>query len=81
VQRCPRRTLKATYSEARRAAPAGLLVAPRSSRAWAWKASIYLATLALDPTGRGRQRWNNRWKSALNEFDVLFDGRLTAGRV
>ncbi|MGW2439462.1 hypothetical protein ACWCY1_22325 [Streptomyces goshikiensis] len=39
------------------------------------------ATLALDPTGRGRQRWNNRWKSALNEFDVLFDGRLTAGRV
>ncbi|MFJ9034877.1 transposase [Streptomyces sp. NPDC102274] len=42
---------------------------------------LYLATLALDPTGRGRQRWNNRWKSALNEFDVLFDGRLTAGRV
>ncbi|TJZ95832.1 transposase [Actinacidiphila oryziradicis] len=36
---------------------------------------LYLATLALDPTGRGRQRWNNRWKSALNEFDVLFDGR------
>ncbi|MFD5521058.1 IS256 family transposase [Streptomyces sp. NPDC127066] len=42
---------------------------------------LYLAALALDPTGRGRQRWNNRWKSALNEFDVLFDGRLTAGRV
>jgi transposase-like protein len=42
---------------------------------------LYLATLALDPTGRGRQRWNNRWKSALNEFDVLFDGRLAAGRV
>ncbi|WSQ14279.1 IS256 family transposase [Streptomyces sp. NBC_01231] len=42
---------------------------------------LYLATLALDPTGRGRQRWNNRWKAALNEFDVLFDGRLTAGRV
>ncbi|MFE9924299.1 transposase [Streptomyces sp. NPDC005774] len=42
---------------------------------------LYLAALALDPTGRGRQRWNNRWKSALHEFDVLFDGRLTAGRV
>ncbi|MFI1488060.1 IS256 family transposase [Streptomyces sp. NPDC020747] len=42
---------------------------------------LYLTTLALDPTGRGRQRWNNRWKSALNEFDLLFDGRLTAGRV
>lgn len=42
---------------------------------------LYLATLALDPTGRGRQRWSNRWKSALNEFDLLFDGRLTAARV
>ncbi|WP_138909941.1 IS256 family transposase [Streptomyces chryseus] len=42
---------------------------------------LYLATLALDPTGHGRQRWSNRWKSALNEFDLLFDGRLTAGRV
>lgn len=42
---------------------------------------LYLATLALDPTGRGRQHWNNRWKSALNEFDLLFGGRLTAGRV
>ncbi|MEU0351429.1 IS256 family transposase [Streptomyces sp. NPDC006237] len=41
---------------------------------------LYLTTLALDPTGRGRQRWNNHWKSALNEFDLLFDGRLTAGR-
>ncbi|MFF4138986.1 hypothetical protein ACFY1B_48055 [Streptomyces mirabilis] len=42
---------------------------------------LYLATLALDPTGRGRQRWNNCWKAALNEFDVLLDGRLAAGRV
>ncbi|MEU3355706.1 IS256 family transposase [Streptomyces sp. NPDC037389] len=41
---------------------------------------LYLATLALDPTGRGRQRWSNRWKAALNEFDVLFDGRLTANQ-
>jgi putative transposase len=42
---------------------------------------LYLTTLALDPTGRGRQRWSNKWKKALNEFDLLFDGRLTAGRV
>ncbi len=42
---------------------------------------LYLTTLALDPTGRGRQRWSNRWKSALNKFDLLFDGRLTAGGV
>jgi transposase-like protein len=42
---------------------------------------LYLATLALDPTGKGRQRWSNRWKSAMNAFDTVFDGRLTAGRV
>ncbi|MFJ4007764.1 transposase [Streptomyces sp. NPDC090023] len=42
---------------------------------------LCLATLAIDPTGRGRQRWNTHWKSALDEFDVLFDGRLTAARV
>jgi transposase-like protein len=42
---------------------------------------LYLATLALDPSGRGRQRWNNKWKAALNEFDQLFDGRLAAARV
>ncbi len=41
---------------------------------------LYLATLALDPTGRGRKRWNNRWKGAMNAFDVAFDGRLSAGR-
>ncbi|MFE4476932.1 transposase, partial [Kitasatospora sp. NPDC056789] len=42
---------------------------------------LYLATLALDPTGRGRQRWSNRWLGALNAFDIAFDGRLSAGRV
>jgi putative transposase len=42
---------------------------------------LYLATLALDPTGRGRQRWSNRWKAAMNAFDTVFDGRLTANRV
>jgi len=25
-------------------------------------------------------RWTNRWKAALNAFDITFDGRLTAGR-
>jgi len=39
---------------------------------------VYLAVMSLDPTGRGRQRWTNRWKGALNAFDVAFDGRLTA---
>jgi putative transposase len=41
---------------------------------------LYLATLALDPTGKGRVRWSNRWKAALGAFDVTFDGRVSAGR-
>jgi hypothetical protein len=41
---------------------------------------IYLATLALDPTGKGRARWTNRWKAAPGEFDLKFDGRVSAGR-
>ncbi len=41
---------------------------------------LYLVIVSLDPTGRGRQRWTNRWKAALNAFDITFDGRLTAGR-
>jgi transposase-like protein len=41
---------------------------------------LYLVIISLDPTGRGRQRWSNRWKKALNAFDVTFDGRLSAGR-
>jgi putative transposase len=40
----------------------------------------YLAIMSLDPTGRGRKRWTNRWKAALNAFDITFDGRLSAGR-
>ncbi len=42
---------------------------------------LYLTTLALDPTGRGRKRWTSRWKEAMNAFDIAFDGRLTAERV
>jgi transposase-like protein len=41
---------------------------------------LYLALMSLDPTGRGRGRWSNRWKGALNAFDITFDGRLSAGR-
>jgi putative transposase len=40
----------------------------------------YLAIMSLDPTGKGRKRWTNRWKAALNAFDITFDGRLSAGR-
>ncbi|TCM45754.1 hypothetical protein [Kribbella sp. VKM Ac-2568] len=24
--------------------------------------------------------WSNRWKKALNAFEITFDGRLSAGR-
>ena len=41
---------------------------------------LYLALMSLDPTGKGRRRWMNRWKAALNAFDMTFDGRLSAGR-
>jgi putative transposase len=41
---------------------------------------VYLAILSLDPTGRGRQRWSNRWKEALNAVEITFDGRLSANR-
>jgi transposase-like protein len=35
---------------------------------------LYLAIMSLDPTGKGRKRWTNRWKAALNAFDITFDG-------
>jgi hypothetical protein len=38
---------------------------------------LYLAVTSLDPTGKGRKRWTNRWKAALNAFDITFDGRLS----
>jgi transposase-like protein len=41
---------------------------------------LYLVIISLDPTGRGRQRWSNRWKGALNAFDITFEGRLSAAR-
>jgi putative transposase len=37
---------------------------------------LYLTIRSLDPTGRGRQRWSNRWKPALNAFAITFEGRI-----
>lgn len=37
---------------------------------------LYLATRALDPTGRGTARWATRWKPALNAFAITFEGRI-----
>jgi hypothetical protein len=31
---------------------------------------LYLAIMSLDPTGRAPKRWINRWKAALNAFDI-----------
>jgi putative transposase len=39
---------------------------------------VYLAVMSLDPTGRGRQRWSNRWKGALNAFTIAFPDRIIA---
>lgn len=41
---------------------------------------VYLAVMALDPTGKGRARWTQRWKQSLNVFDIRFDGRLSNPR-
>ena len=41
---------------------------------------VYLAIMSLDPKGTARRRWSNRWKAALNAFEIMFDGRLSAGR-
>lgn len=35
----------------------------------------YLVAWSPDRTGRGRARWTMRWKSALNVFGTVFDGR------
>jgi putative transposase len=40
---------------------------------------VYLALMSLDPTGRGRQRWSNRWKGALNAFTIAFPDRIMVG--
>jgi putative transposase len=37
---------------------------------------VYLALMSLDPTGKARQRWSNRWKPALNAFTVAFPDRI-----
>src|SRR5688500_7554118 len=37
---------------------------------------LYLMVRSLDPTGRGSERWMNRWKPALNAFAITFEGRL-----
>jgi putative transposase len=41
---------------------------------------LYLTVCSLDPTGKGRTRWSNKWKAALNALDIAFDGRVSAGR-
>jgi transposase-like protein len=41
---------------------------------------LYLAILSLDPTGTARQRWSNKWKGALNAFEIAFHGRLHPDR-
>jgi putative transposase len=37
---------------------------------------LYLTVRSLHPAGRGRARWINRWKAALNAFAVTFEDRI-----
>jgi len=37
---------------------------------------LYLVTLSLDPTGRGRARWVIRWRAARNALAITFDWRI-----
>lgn len=37
---------------------------------------LYLALIALDPTGTAKARWAKRWKPALHAFEITFEGRL-----
>ena len=37
---------------------------------------LYLVIRSLDATGRGRQRWMNRWKPTLNAAAIAFEGRI-----
>jgi hypothetical protein len=38
---------------------------------------VYMALMSLDPTGKGRKRWNTHWIAPLNAFQIPFEGRLT----
>ncbi|WP_245537922.1 IS256 family transposase [Tsukamurella paurometabola] len=38
--------------------------------------TLYLVTRALDPSGRGQNRWAARWKPALNAFAITFADRI-----
>jgi len=37
---------------------------------------LYLVARSLDPQGRAKARWANKWKPALNAFAITFPGRL-----
>jgi len=41
---------------------------------------LYLTVISLDSTGRGRKRWTNRWKKALNAFEIAFEGRMISNQ-
>lgn len=41
---------------------------------------LYLVVTSLDPTGKGKKRWTNRWKKALNAFEIAFEGRIISNR-
>ena len=41
---------------------------------------LYLALTSLDPAGRGRQPWADRWKAAMHAFDIPPTAASAAGQ-
>ncbi|EFE64920.1 conserved hypothetical protein [Streptomyces viridosporus ATCC 14672] len=41
---------------------------------------VYMTIMSLDPTGKDQARWTMRWTTALNAFDIPFEGLLSAAR-
>ncbi|MEU4499103.1 hypothetical protein AB0F96_38075 [Streptomyces sp. NPDC023998] len=53
-----------------------------SAHGWSTAAWILRGGQAPCPYAapKGQDRWTSRWKTALNAFDSIFDGRLSAAR-
>ena len=69
------RSSLSTPEYAERSGPVGTSLAKQAALR-----CVYLAVMSLVPTGKGRACWTQRWKGALNAFDITFNGRLSVGR-
>jgi transposase-like protein len=77
---CPNRKLKITIESVNARIRRAVKARGHFPNEQAALKCVYLAVMSPDPTGQGRKRWITRWKSALNAFEITFEGRLSAGR-